>query len=353
MRCRCLVLTVWCSLILGYGNALAQQSGASATTQGSQAAPPGEVPADAPVITFTGLCDNGLTSANPTHVSDSPAGPGAGLPAPQKALGPGCKTVVTRQQFELLFGTMGTKPSALTLNRFAHQYSDLLVSGSKGREVGIEKDQRFQEKAKFSYTQVLAQFFDVYMQRQADDLTDAEVDQYFKENPERFVRIHLLQIAVPKHKTHDDESGTKIKAKPVNPVTEQVEMHRVALSLQKQAAAGANVDVLEEKAYKIAGDDSTPDTDLGVRVPDQVPAEYRKLVFDLQQGQVSQVAEDSHEYLIFKCAKRDVVPVAERKKLVGWLRVREAKQALQDAVKTQFNDQYFSASGDDQEDAAP
>ena len=352
MRCRCLVLTL-CSLMLGYGNALAQGSGASAKTQGSEAAPPGEVPADAPVITFTGLCDNGLTPANPTHVSDSPAGPGAGLPAPGKAVGPGCKTVVTRQQFELLFSTMGTKPSALTLYRFAHQYSDLLVLGSKGREVGIEKDQRFQEKAKFNYAQVLAQFFDVYMQRQADDLTDAEVEQYFTEHPERFVRIHLLQIAVPKHKTHDDQPGAKATARPVNPVAEQVEMHRVALSLQKQAAAGANVTVLQEKAYKVAGDDSTPDTDLGIRVPDQVPADYRKLIFDLQPGQVSQVTEDSHEYLIFKCAKREIIPLEERKKLAGWLRMREAKQALQDAVKTQYNDQYFSASGGDQEDAAP
>jgi hypothetical protein len=45
--------------------------------------------------------------------------------------------------------------------------------------------------------------------------------------------------------------------------------------------------------------------------------------------------------------------VEERKKLIGWFRVREAKQALQDTVKTQYNDQYFSASGGDQQDPTP
>jgi parvulin-like peptidyl-prolyl isomerase len=187
----------------------------------------------------------------------------------------------------------------------------------------------------------------VHMQHQADDITDADVEKYFQEHPERFVRISLQQIAVPKQKDHGDATPAKVDP------AEQQEMHRLALTIQKEAAAGWNVEKLQAKAYKAANDDSVPDVDLGHPIPEEIPVEYRKLVFDLKPGQVSAVTEDDHEYLIFKCVEKKTIPPHERKKLYGWLRMRDARQALQDMVQVQFNQQYFLAPAKGDQSAAP
>jgi parvulin-like peptidyl-prolyl isomerase len=118
-------------------------------------------------------------------------------------------------------------------------------------------------------------------------------------------------------------------------------MHKLALQLQKEATAGADLEKLEEKAYEAAGDPSIPEIDLGIQVPDEIPVEYRKLMFDLNTGQVSEVIENDHEYLFFKCIEKHPVPMTEAKQVMGWLRLRDARRLLKDSVKTQLNEQYF------------
>jgi hypothetical protein len=252
---------------------------------------------------------------------------------------PGCKTVITRGQYEQLVTGIGGKPKPGGTPNFARQLIDMLLFSQTARSTGADSSATVQEKLRYSYLQSMAQLTMVQMQRQANDFTDADVEKYFQEHPERFVRMHLQQISVPKHKSHEGQTGPA-KAGPAD----DEEMHQLALKIQKEAAAGGSIDKLEEKAYKAAHDPSIPDTDLGEPVAEEVPPEFRKLIFDLQAGQVSAVVENDHEYLIYKCVERHPVPPAERKKLYGWLRMRDSKQALQDMVQTQFNPQYFEVT---------
>jgi hypothetical protein len=336
MWCWWLALIFSCSLALRPAIAQAQAgpaSGPSPEPQASTAPASGtEPPADAAVLTINGLCDSGLASSPPP--ASQPAVTGSA-----KALDPSCKTVITRQQYENMLNGIGLPPPGYRNLTRANEYAETLVMAEKGRELGVEKDPRFQQKLRFSYVQDLNQYALIRLQEEANSVTDAEVERYYKEHPERFVRSHLIQIAVPKHKEHDAEEGTTpaVKADP----DEEAEMHQLALRLQKEAAAGADPDKLQEKAYKIAGNESVPDTDLGTQVPDQIPVEYRKLLFDLKPGQVSELTENDHEYLIFKCTEKEAIPPVEAKSFVRFLRMRDSRRALKDGVKVQFNEEYF------------
>jgi PPIC-type PPIASE domain len=302
--------------------------------------PDAQIPDDTPVITLSGFCASDLVTDSVGSVLNAAA------PATEKGFDPACKTTITRKQYEQLVTAIGGKPKPGLEPKFAKQFVEMLLFAEKARETGGQKDPAFQEKLRYNYMQGLGQFAMVHMQREADDITDADVEKYFQEHPERFVRISLQQIAVPKQKDHGDAAPTKIDP------AEQQEMHRLALTIQKQAAAGWNMERLQAKAYKAANDESVPDIDLGHPVPEEVPVEYRKLVFDLKPGQVSAVAEDEHEYLIFKCLDKQTIPADERKKFYGWLRMRDSRQALKDMVQVQFDQQYFLTPAKQGGDAA-
>ena len=306
----------------------AQKSGQASTTGEVQ------IPPDTPVITIDRLCANDLVSGSLASLLNS----GSTASTSQKGIDPGCKTVVTRQQYEQLVTAMGGKVTSGPPSKFARQYADMMLFAEKAREMGAEKDTALLEKLRYDYVQGLFQFAMVHMQHQADDITDADVEKYFQEHPERFVRTHLQQISVPKHKGESDEAPRK--ADPA----ETEEMHSLALKIQKQAAAGGSVEKLEATAYRVARNSSVPDVELGTPVPEEIPAEYRKFILNLQPGQVSAVAEDDHEYLIFKCVDKHTVPPDGRKKLYGWLRMRDSMQSLRDMVQTEFNQQYFPSS---------
>lgn len=310
-------------------------NGQPANNQAAAAQSGPEIPPDAAVITIDGLC----ASTSNSSAATTPAAPG-------KAVDPGCKTVITRAQYEYLMDVLGARPSAYHGLKFAHRYAEVLLFSAKGRELGVEKDPRFQEKVRYGYMEALDQFAMARLQQQADEVSDADAQKFYKEHPERFVQIHLEQIAVPKKKVHE-KPLTESEA-----AADKSAMHEAALAIQKEAAAGGDIEKLQDKAYKIAGDPSVPDTDLGQQVPDQIPIEYRKLIFDLKAGEVSQVSENDHEYLIFKCAEKHTIPAADIKKFVGWLRMRDSREALRDSVKTEYNEQYFPKAAAGEKDTS-
>jgi hypothetical protein len=335
MRHCSMVLALFVSLIVGCLSARAQEGQAgsqpSPSNTSSLSIPESLVPPDAAVVTINGLCDNIPLPGTATAT--------ASASAPVTATGPDCKTIVTRQELEKMAKAIGAKPDKTLA--LAYQYADLLEFATKGHELDIEKDPIFQQRAKYNYLQAMAQYAVLAMQRKADDFTDAELEKYYKEHPERFVRVGLSQLAVPKHKLHEDSSGNPIPQSKKTLAAEAAEMKRLAARLRKEAVAGVDIDTLEERAYKVALDESVPGTDLGIRFDDMVPEEYRKLIFDLKQGQVSEVTEDSHEYLIFKIRTKSILPLAESRHWYGQLIMRDMRKALAASVKVEFNDQYF------------
>jgi len=293
-----------------------------------------QIPPDKAVITLLGLCHS-----IPLPVMSNEDFQSVKTTTAPTATGPDCQTIVTRQELEDLASATGVKPGNLLA--LAYQYADLLQFATKGHELGVEKDLLFQQKAKYTYLQAMAQYAVVAMQREANDFTDADLKKYYAQHPERFVQVDLFQLAVPKRKVHVDSAGNPIAQSKETLAADEAEMKTLAARLQKEASAGADFDRLEERAYKSAFDDSVPSTNLGTRFEDMVSPEYRKLIFDLHEGQVSQLAEDSREYLIFKIRNKHMLPLAESRHWYGQLVMRDMRNALAAGVKVEYDDQYF------------
>jgi hypothetical protein len=296
---------------------------------------------DTPIIKITGLCANDLVAGDLISLLSQSSAASTGA----KRIDPACNTVITLGQYEQALAAAGGKAKSGSQPKFARQYIDKLMFASEARENGGDKDRIIEARLRSAYLQSLELAALIQMQRQANDVTEADTEKYFQQHPERFVRMHLQQISVPKDIAHDDDATPGKVAPPTKPApAEQEKMHQLALRIQKEAAAGGNIEKLEERAYKAAHNPSVPEIDLGEPLPEEVPPEFRKLIFDLQPGQVSAVVENDHEYLIYKCAGRHTVPRAEVKRLYGWLRMRDAKQALHDRIQPEFNPQYFDIS---------
>src|SRR5262249_19003909 len=146
MRYVCLILVV--SSSIAWLSATAQTPADKAASQPAKAqatATPdsgSEVKPDAAVITINGLCDSGLATS--THPVPLPP-----VPSVSKAIDPGCKTVITRQQYEKLLDGVGLPSSYYHGATRAHEYANTLVFAEKGRELQVEKDPRFQQKSRY------------------------------------------------------------------------------------------------------------------------------------------------------------------------------------------------------------
>jgi parvulin-like peptidyl-prolyl cis-trans isomerase-like protein len=312
------------------GIATRQSPAGSVSPGGSQILP------DTAVITIKGLCD-----IIPAPETEDMSSAKRTLTSTAVATRPDCGMIVTRQELESLGHAMGTKPDRLLA--LANAYSNMLQFATKGYELGIVKDRIFQQRARYNYLQSMAQYAIVAMQNRADDFTDSDLEKYYREHAERFVQADISQLAVPKHKLHLDDSGIPVHQSNETLAAEMREMKKVANTLQQEAVKGADFDNLEARAYKAALDSGVPGTDLGTRFDDMVPLQYRKLIFDLNDGQVSPVTEDENEYLIFKVRKKRMLPLSESRHWYGQLIMREMRRDLAARVKVEYNDQFFAA----------
>jgi hypothetical protein len=334
-----IVLQRFVVLSVAIGLTVACQSsrnrGGIATRQSSAGSVSSSGPQDVAVITIRGLCD-----IIPAPETEDRGSVGRTRTSTAVATRPDCETIVTRRQLESLGHAMGTKPDRLLA--LANAYSNLLQFATKGYELGVVKDPIFQQRAKYNYLQSMAQYAVVAMQNRADDFTDLELEKQYSEHPERFVQADISQLAVPKHKLHLDDSSTPVPQSNETLAAEMMEMKKVANTLQREAVKGADFDKLEERAYKAALDPGVPGTDLGTRFDDMVPLQYRKLIFALNDGQVSPVTEDENEYLIFKVRKKRMLPLSESRHWYGQLIMREMRRDLAASVKVEYNDQFFA-----------
>jgi hypothetical protein len=292
---------------------------------------------DAAVITIDGICDNEPYSiakpAAPSKVAD------AGKPAAE-ANG-GCKSVITRADFEYLVKVANPKVAPRDAIKFARFYSEQLAYAHKARALSLDKDPDFETILKFTSLQVLSRKISNRMMQDAG-VPDAEIEKEIKEHPEKYEQVDLLEIAIPKAKQHSDQTGSA-PAK-VDAVAEEVEMKAEAEKIRSRAAAGEDFQSLQDEAYKFAGynPDDSPDVEIGENTRDQVPEEFRKLVFDLQPGKVSELVSAEGYWHLFEVRSKQMMPVARAKAIAVNQRFHDSMQALKATVKPQFNDAYFT-----------
>jgi parvulin-like peptidyl-prolyl isomerase len=361
MRSRWLFLILFFSLQLGLalGQAgLVQGGGAAAVNQPAPLVPSSVAP-DAPVITIEGLCDNGfLTGLMVDSTKPEGAANRTGAMAKPGQQGPSssafaqsekdCKTVITRAQWEKFSdavqppgGPQAVVPAPAN-SRLVKRYSELLLYARKAREIGLDKEPAVQEEVRFATLQVLSGALTRHFRAQADKISDAEVEKIYKEHPEKFEVVELERIYIPKFKQQAPDPILKA-AKP-DPDAEEAEMKAVAEKIHKEAVAGGDFQKLEDEAYQAAGVQESPSVDLGTVTRAQIPPEYKNAIFDLKEGQISEVEPATNGWHIFRISKKQTLPPERARGIVVAERMSDIVDPFRTSIKADLNPEYFQKS---------
>lgn len=330
----------WVCLLIGaisWGQATSQKAVQGTQHPSSQApsAPEGVAPnrsqqaetsvgPDEPVITINGLCDNSPTD---------------------KAVATGCITVITRAQFERLIDAGQPNMPARARREFGTRYSNALVMAEKAVQMGLDKGESFEEQMKLARIQILSQELKKAIQREASQVSDKDVEDYYHKNIESFEQVEMDKVYVPKtpeppaysdKRSDSDEQKRSQQA-------EQL-MKDLAEKLHARAIAGEDFQKLQADAYQAAGIKAVANSSMGKIRRISLPPSQGWLV-DLKPGEISRVIADSNGYLIFKVKTKETLPLdqarGEISGILRSLRIQDKMQVIQDSATSVLNEVYF------------
>jgi hypothetical protein len=301
-----------------------------------------KVAPDAPVITIPGVCD----------------APAAHREAATSVGKENCQTVITRSQFEALANALQPNMNPQTKRRLADVYPRLLVMAQEARKRGLENDPKYKQLVEFSRLQILSQELGRSIKEDADKVPDADINKYYKDNPEAFEQANLLRLFVPKEKQHApakaDAAAKEATAEDASKQSEaqkadEEAMKRTADDIRKRAVAGEDFEKLQKEAYDAAGIASAPaPPNIGKLTRSQIPVDQRP-VLDLQAGQVSALFTEANGYYVYKVVSKDTKPLDQAR---DEIRTTLSQQRLQDSMakyqqenKATLNEAYFGSPG--------
>ena len=293
---------------------------AEAQTQEEAAA---KVAPDATVITIDGLCEN------------PPADKSAGT----------CKTTFTREQFEKVLNGIQPNMPARGRRQFANRYVNALIMSQKAHEQGLDQGPAFDQRMALARIQILSQMLNQSMQEKASQVSDEDIKDYYDKHTADFREIELHRVFIPKTQTHDTK--VKLSKEEQEKATKEGEaaMKAEAEKIRARAAAGANMDKLQEEAFQVAGiKTKSPSTDMGKVRPDGLNASQAS-VLDLKTGAVSEVLSDASGYFVYKVGAKETAPLEKvTDEIRGTLRgqrMQAAMQAVQQSAKATLDEAYF------------
>jgi hypothetical protein len=261
---------------------------------------------DDPVITLEGYCP------------DSP---------PQSG---GCRTVITRAQFDRLVEALQPgMPLPLRL-KVANAYARNLRMSAAAQARGLDKTAAFAEELRFARLQLLSQDLDRALRTAANQVTEADLNQYYEKNRPSFEQATVARIFVP----HATQGGGAANA-----------MAQVAADLRNRARKGEDPDALQLEAYARAGiARSSADTKLTKVRRASLPPTHEE-VFDLKTGEVSGIFSDPDgAHFIYKMVAKQTLTLdavkEEIREAIAGQRYRASMERFEGGAV--FSDAYFN-----------
>jgi PPIC-type PPIASE domain len=285
-----------------------------------------EVAPDAAVVTIKGLCSAPAPKAPRSKTAKRPA---AAKPA-------ACETVITRNQLEQVIDAVRPNLPPTQRRRLAEQYVELLVVANAATKAGIGKEPKVQEQMRLSKLQILATSYSRAMQQKEAEVSEADIEKYYKENASHYEEAKLLRIYVPME--------APAEGKPPDVAASKA----LAEKIQQRAAAGEDFDKLQKEAFTAANSKGTPPpVDIGERRRGTLPPKQENGVFGLKAGEVSAALEEASGFYIYKVVSKEELPLdkvrAEIKSTVAREHMRENMEKLRTSVQPTFNDTYFGS----------
>ena len=302
---------------------------------------------DAPVITIRGFCPG---SKKIDQKSSSEAGV-----AP-------CETVITRGEFEKIAAAIRPNLTISVKQQLASLYPRLLVMSQRAEELGLDQQEPYEQMIAFSRMQILSQGLTHKLQQDAANISDGEVADYYRKNPEMFEQYTLQRLLVPLRKmtAAPNASAPKIDSNEKNDgqttatqhaesaqqaAASERELNDLAQNLRKRAAAGEDFVKLQQEAFESAGVKvASVTTSMGKVRRSALPANHGA-IYQLKVGEVSQVVTDVDGHYVYKLEARDRLTLDEargeiRQTLQGQ-RAKEDLEKIQASYSTETNDAYF------------
>ncbi len=282
---------------------------------------------DAAVITIAGLC---------------------GDPAIKKGDPSNCKTVITRAQLEDLIQLVQPNLAQAERRKFAANYAEAMIRAQQAHEMGLESDPRFEALMKLRRQTTLQLLFAQVLMEKSQQVSDADIEQYYKENRESFEEIELQELYVP--------VAQQVAATGLDPAEVQkrrqdstVAMTKTAEELRKRAVAGEDFARLQALAYMDAGYGATTapaKVEMQKRRRRDLRSAQEVSVMDLKPGEVSKLFDETNGHYIYKAGAKRMIPLAEvRDEILKKLRAdrfqKLQREAQQYATAT-FDEKYFA-----------
>jgi len=314
MRFLCLLCLLLASLAYG-------QPAPPATAPTADTAPEVKVGPDDPVITVKGFC------ADPAQLGDA------------------CKTVVTRAQFEKLTEALQPGMSLSLKLNVANAYARNLRMAAAAEKRGLDKTPAFEEEMRYARMQLLSQDLTRALQAEANNISDADLEEYYKKNESSYEQATLARIFVPRAKqsdaAHEDHEDTQAKA-------DEEAMTKVAADLRARAVNGEDPDKLQTDAYTAAGIPRTNSDTKMEKVRRAALPPRHEAVMDLKPGEVSEVFSDpGGAHFIYKMISKQTLTLEEAKTeirgAISSQRYRDSMKGFQGDVV--FSDAYFNPPG--------
>jgi len=314
---------------LAGSTALAQTAGAGG--QKAPAAPPpaqqnitttaDTLPPDAAVVTIKGLCPE-------VKVTD-PAKPGS------------CETRITKEAMNRLVGAVSFGDHQLnrvTTRTFAQDYVQVLALSTAALELGLDKDPSFQELMQYERARTLADTYRRHLQQKYSKPTEEQYEAYYKQNIDKFTRLQVDHVLVPRVNPDLPRQQTAEFAK---------KAEKVAAEIHERAAKGEDARELLIEAYKTLDLGTAPRTDMGPVTKGSFLPPVWDQIFALRAGQVTKLESLPAGFSFYRVRTRDVVPLAAVKDtLTRELSQKLAQAELQEllgGIHSELNMEFFNS----------
>jgi hypothetical protein len=279
-----------------------------------------------------------------------------------------CKTIITRAQFEKLTEALQPGMTLPMRLKVANAYAEMMRMADIAEKRGLDKTPAFAEEMRYARMQLLSQDLTRILQEEANSITDAEVEDYYKKNESSFEEATVARIFIPhtkqlarsgeKHETSSaDASVVTPAADQKMPVAHQDEperqadeaaMAKIAADLRARAANGEDPDRLQTEAYAAAGVPGITANTRTEKVRRNTLPPQHESVLDLKPGEVSQVFSDpGGAHFIYKMISKHVLTLQEAEPEI---RSQISTEHFRDSMKpfqgnAAFSDAYFNPPG--------
>ena len=318
------------------------------------------VPATAAVITVDGVCSQPHTAA-----TKGTAAKPASAVKPADTSAAGCKTVITKAEFEQLVKAAipASNPTAQMKKQLANALPRLIALSNDAKKKGLDKTPQFDELMKIMRMQMLARELDRNLQEEAGKIPDSEIEAYYQKNSQEFEQFTLDRLFVPRAKVDNQPREMEPKAGEAKPSEEEIKakqaeekakqeesqeaMTKLADDLRARAAAGGDFVALQKEAFEAAGMKiDSPTVSLPSVRRNGLPTAHAA-VFDLKPGEVSPVINDSGGHYIYKMESKTEEPLDQAKNEIHTKlqsqRYRETMDKLNGSYHADLNPAYFGA----------